>query len=222
MRHVLGSSLLALGLMLTGCGQEGGKLDDLPWQVTVDEQGNPQVFHLEVGKSTLKALIEHVHSFPELAVFSYENGKRTLEAYFGTQRLGLFEAKLIAELQADDDTLTRFQQNTSKREGMASGQWKYALAEKDMQSADSFVVRKLVYMPAVNYEPDIVEARFGQPAERLPSPAKPGVAFWTYPDKGLIILMNNEGGEILYYVTREIFPQLKQELLEAKPKNAQQ
>jgi hypothetical protein len=222
MRHVLGSSLLALAVTLAGCGQEGGKPDDLPWQITLDAAGNPQVFHLEIGKSTLKEVIEHLHNFPEMAVFSYENGKRTLEAYFGTQRMGLFEAKIIAELQADDATLTRFQQNASKREGMASGQWKYTLGEKDVQAADSLAVRKLVYMPAVNYEPDIALARFGQPAERLPSAAKSGVEFWTYPDKGLIILMNNDGGEILYYVTREVFPQLKQELLEAKPKNAQQ
>lgn len=222
MRHVLGSSLLALAVTLAGCGQEGGKPDDLPWQITLDAAGNPQVFHLEIGKSTLKEVIEHLHNFPEMAVFSYENGKRTLEAYFGTQRMGLFEAKIIAELQADDATLTRFQQNASKREGMASGQWKYTLGEKDVQAADSLAVRKLVYMPAVNYEPDIALARFGQPAERLPSAAKSGVEFWTYLDKGLIILMNNDGGEILYYVTREVFPQLKQELLEAKPKNAQQ
>ncbi len=222
MKHVLGSSLLMLGLALAGCGQEGGKPDDLPWQVSLDAAGNPQVFHLDMGKSTLRDVIEHLHNFPEMAVFSYENGKRTLEAYFGTQRLGLFEAKIIAELAVDDATLTRFQQDATKREGMASGQWKYTLAEPDMKAADSMVVHKLVYLPSVNYDPDIAMARFGQPAERLPSPAKPGVEFWTYPDKGLILLMNNDGGEILYYVTRDVFPQLKQELLEAKPKNAQQ
>lgn len=222
MRQVLGSSLLLLTLILGGCGQEGGKPDDLPWQITTDAAGNPQVFHLQIGLSTLKDVIEHLHSFPEIAVFSHENGRRTLEAYFGTQRLGLFEAKVIAELQADETTLTRFQQEAGKREGMASGQWKYTVAEKDFQAIDGLAVHKLVYMPSVNYEPDIVVARFGQPVERLPSTAKSGVEFWTYPDKGLIILMNSAGGEILYYVTREVFPQLKQELLEAKPKNAQQ
>lgn len=218
MRHVLAASLVA-GLLLAGC-EPAGQPDDLPWQISMDAQGNPQVFHLDIGTSTLKDVIEHLHSFPELAVFSREDGKRTLEAYFGKQRLGLFEAKIVAELEADDATLGRLQQNGGKREGMASGQWKYPLAEKDLKFADNLAVYKLIYMPVVNYEPDIALARFGQPAERLPSPATTGVEFWTYPDKGLILLMNNNGGEILFYVTKAVFPQLKQELLEARPQNA--
>lgn len=177
------------------------------------------MFHLEIGKSTLREVIEHLHSFPEIAVFAHESGKRTLEAYFGSQRVGLFEAKIIAELQTDDATLNKFQTGAVKREGMASGQWKYPLSEADVKAADALPVHKLVYMPSVNYDPDIVTARFGQPAERLPS-QKEGVELWFYPQKGLAILMNNDGGEILYYTDPQHYAALKQELLEAKPKNA--
>ncbi len=101
MKHILiMTSLLALTLGITGCDQSPQHPEDLPWQVTTSPEGNPQVFHLEVGKATLKDVIERFHSFPDMAVFSHESGKRTLEAYFGTQRIGLFEAKIIAELHS--------------------------------------------------------------------------------------------------------------------------
>lgn len=219
MKYALMGGLLALLLGIAGCDQSPQHPDDLPWQITVTPEGRPQVFHLEIGKSTLREVIEHLHSFPEIAVFAHESGKRTLEAYFGSQRVGLFEAKIIAELQADDATLDKFQTGAVKREGMASGQWKYPLSEADVKAADALPVRKLVYMPSVNYDADIVTARFGQPSERLPA-QKEGVTFWFYPQKGLAILMNNDGGEILYYTDPQNYAALKQELLEAKPKNA--
>jgi hypothetical protein len=218
MKHKLFASLLALTLGMTGCDSSPQHPEDLPWQVTTSPEGNPQAFHLEVGTATLKDVIERFHSFPEMAVFSHESGKRTLEAYFGTQRIGLFEAKIIAEMHADASMLDKFQNENTKREGMASGQWKYVLSEENVKLANSLTVHKLVYMPMINYEPEIVTARFGEAAERLPS-AKEGLEYWFYPQKGLAIGMNNDGGEILYYTGRQDFAALKQELLEAKPKN---
>jgi hypothetical protein len=218
MKQVLIGSLLALTLGMAGCDDAAQAPVDLPWQVTTTSAGNPQVFHLEIGKSTLKDVIERLHSFPETALFVHENGDRTLEAYFGTQRLGLFEAKFIVDLQTDAATLDKLQANAGKREGMASGQWKFPVAETDMHEVNGFLVKKLVYMPAINYEPDIVNARFGAPDERLPS-AKAGVEYWFYPQKGLVMTLSNDGGEILYYTTPQNFAALKQEMLEAKPKD---
>lgn len=217
MKHILMGSLLALALV--GCEQATQHPEDLPWQASMTPEGTVQAFHLEIGKSTLKETINQFRSFPEIAVFTQENGKRRAEAYFGKQRLGVFEAKIIAELQADDATLAKFEADSKKREGMASGMWKYALSEDDVRVADGLPVRKLVYMPTIDYDPETVTARFGEPTERLPS-QKEGVEFWFYPQKGLAILMNNDGDEILYYTDEKNYPALKQDLLEAIPKNA--
>lgn len=219
MKSGLIMSLLVCAVGLGGCDQSAQPPEDLPWQINISAEGNPQVFHLEVGKSTLKDMIEYFRNFPEVAVFAHESRKRTLEAYFGKQRIGLFEAKLIAELQADDAMFDKFQNEASKREGMASGQWKHTLSEANQTIANGLVVSKLVYLPSINYEPEVVAARFGEPAERLPA-TKTGVEFWFYPQQGLAIMLDVNGGEILYYTTPALYPALKQELLEAKPKNA--
>jgi hypothetical protein len=215
MKYALPASLLALTLGMTGCDSSPQHPEDLPWQVTLSPEGNPQVFHLDVGTATLKDVIERFHSFPEMAVFAHESGKRTLEAYFGTQRLGLFEAKIIAEMQADSPMLDKFQQENTKREGMASGQWKYTLSEGNIKVTDSLRMDKLIYMPVIDYDPDIVMARFGVPDERLPS-TQESVEYWFYPAKGLAILMNSDGKEVFYYATKQHFAALKQGLLAAK------
>ena len=218
MKYRLLCGLLALGVSLSGCDKVPQHPDDLPWQIVLTPQGDPQVFHLEVGKSTLKQAIEHFRSFPELAVFAHESGKHTLEAYFGKQKIGLFDAKIVLELQADDALLTKFQQNATKREGMASGMWKHTVAENDVTVANGLAVRKLVYLPVVDYAPDIANARFGIPAERLPS-QQSTVEFWCYPDKGIILALDSDGADIFYYTTQANYPALKKELLEAKPQN---
>ena len=86
-RHLTPVALAVTAVfMLAGCGEPTQQLEDLPWQVTVSPEGNSQVFHLQTGKTTLKEAIERFHSFPELAVFSHESGKRHLEAYFGNRK----------------------------------------------------------------------------------------------------------------------------------------
>lgn len=222
LKNTLIRGLCALGLLaaVQGCDQAAQTPTDLPWQITTSAAGNPQVFHVEVGVTTLKGLSQHLRSFPELAVFAHESGKRSLEAYFGTQRLGVFEAKLIAELQADSQLLDSFQQNATERAGMASGMWKHTLAEADISKTNDLVINKLIYLPSIDYEPDIITARFGEPSQRLPT-QQAGTELWLYPAKGLVIMYSSKGSEIFYYTTPALYPALQQELLEAKPKNAQ-
>ncbi|QTR50587.1 hypothetical protein [Candidatus Thiothrix anitrata] len=210
---------LALALGLSGCEPSSSvPVENLPWQITLSPAGNPQVFQVELGKSTLKDLMLNVRSFPEMAVFAHESGKRRLEAYFGTQRLGMFEAKLLAEMQVDEATLTALQTNATKREGMASGYWKHVLAEEDLTVVNASLINRLVYIPSINYDAEIITQRFGTPTERLPS-NDVNVEYWFYADKGLAIALNTKGSEVLYYVPIAGFAALKQELLEAKPKN---
>lgn len=217
MKQIATSGLLTLCLVLAGCGEPvAPNADDLPWHISTAPSGNSVVFQLELGVATLKDAINRLRSFPEMAVFAHENGKRKLEAYFGTQRLGLFEGKFIVELQADNAQLDAFQGGATKREGMASGFWKYTLAEEHVTMANALPIRQLVYIPMINYEPEIVQQRFGTPSERSPT-GKTGVEYWFYPDKGLAILMNADGGEILYYVPKAGFTALRQALLESKP-----
>lgn len=219
MRYKLTTCLLAGLLSLAGCGKSEHNPADLPWNTSLTPEGYVQAFQLQVGKSTLRDAINLFQSFPETAVFSGENKPRTLEAYFGKRRVGLFEAKIILELQASEKQLVRFEADHIERDGTASGLWKYTLSEDHVRIANDLPIAKLVYLPTIDYDPETISARFGEPQEKLPSKQE-GVSYWMYPDKGLALLLNNDGGEILYFTPQANYAALKQELLEATPTNA--
>ena len=204
--------LLLLCEMLTACERQASvPADYLPWQASQTAEGYTDVFHLQIGKTTLKELIEQRHDFPELGIFMQADKSLQLEAYFGKQRLGMFEARLIAELAAEKPVLERFANERIDEKPQQSGAWRFGVSEANTKQANDFPVKYLVYIPVADYEPDIVTARFGEPAEIVS--VKTDAAYWFYPDKGLIILMNAKGGDILYYSARQDYAALKQRLL---------
>lgn len=192
-------------------GQQKPDPENLPWQATLNEQGQVDVFHMTVGQTTLRQMMEQFRSFPEVALFAQKNGSRIVEAYFGKKRVGLFEAKLVAELDVDADTLARFEKNRIEEEPQPSGKWKFTLAEPDMLATNDFAIKHLIYIPIVNYEQSILQQRFGKPAEIIKT--KTAAQYWMYPNKGLIVLEDPDGAEIFYYVAKQHFDALKARLV---------
>lgn len=200
-------------LLLSACGKSDDHpqaVDNLPWQVSKTAEGHTQAFHLELGKTTLRQAIELWHSFPELAVMQ-TNNSYSLEAYFGKQRLGVFEAKLVAELAADPATLEKFAKEHIKREPQASGAWRLTVSEANQKLANDFPIKTLIYIPTVNYEPDIILSRFGAGSEVVK--LKDTVDAWFYAERGLAMLIDAKGGDMFYYSSLADFPQLKAKIL---------
>lgn len=199
-------------LLLSACGKSDPQVvTDLPWDATSTAQGTTRVFQLELGKTTLRQAIERWHSFPELAVMQARTNELSLEAYFGKQRLGLFEAKLVAELVADPATLDKFSKEHIKREPQASGAWRLTVSEPNLKLANDFLIKYLIYIPVVNYEPELIRARFGEGAEIVRLTAT--VDAWFYPDRNLAMLIDANGGDMFYYSSPQDFPQLKAKIL---------
>ncbi|SKA68390.1 hypothetical protein SAMN02745130_00282 [Thiothrix eikelboomii] len=205
-------AVMGILLLLSACGKSDPQVvDNLPWDITSTEQGTTRVFHLELGKTTLRQAIEQWHSFPELAVMQSRTNELSLEAYFGKQRLGLFEAKLVAELVADPAILEKFSQEQIKREPQASGAWRLSVSEANVKLANDFLIKYLIYIPVVNYEPELIRARFGEGAEIVNLTAT--VDAWFYADRNLAMLIDAKGGDMFYYSSPQDFPQLKTKIL---------
>lgn len=206
-------------LLLSACGKSDPQaVDNLPWQVSKTAEGHTRVFQIELGKTTLRQAIELWHSFPELAVMQARNNSYSLEAYFGKQRLGVFEAKLVAELASDPAALDKFAQEHIKREPQASGAWRLTVSEANQKLANDFPIKYLIYIPVVNYEPDIILSRFGTGAERVKLTET--VDAWFYADRGLAMLIDAQGGDMFYYSSLSDFPQLKEKILKLPAEQA--
>ncbi len=203
--------LVAAWLWSAGRERHPIQLTDMPWQITQSAEGRIRVFGIELEKTTLQALMQSWKRLqPEIGLFISKNGEKRLEAYLGNRRLGLFDAKVIIALEADDKLLDSFSGDSASVKPMPSGDYKLELSEKHLQTALRLPISSITYIPKVKYDERLLEKYFSQPAEKLPH--SQGGTFWLYPDSGLAVLLDPDGKEIFHYVNPEKFPALVEKL----------
>jgi len=211
--------LVLLLLVLAGLGWWFGttrhgtgpvQVQDLPWQTRVDADGRLTVFGVTLGRTTLRELMQRWHHDPELGLFQDPQGALRLEAYFGKRRLGVFDAYVVARLGADAAQLERWRAGAVSRKAQASGDYKYELNERDLAQALALPVIELTYVPTVNYEPEVVRRRFGEPAEVRALAG--GRELWLYPERALAMVLDPKGRDILHYVQPARFEALRARL----------
>ena len=212
-RLILGSLLLALlgfgviKLMFTGVEVETKA--NLPWMVSARPDGSTHVLGVDIGNTTFKELMFALKLLAEPALFESRAGDLTLEAYFGKKKFGLLEARLIAELDADEALLQKFLIEQVGRESTPSNHWKYKLSVKNTKIANDLRVWRLIYLPVTDYELKQMKF-FGEPEEKIK--VNETAEYWLYPSRGMALLYDTAGKEIFYYAAQRDFARLKASL----------
>lgn len=194
--------------LLAAC--DGGNTDklnkNLPWQVNRNADGSTKVLGVDIGNVTFKDLMFKLKLLAEPAVFEDPEGKLTLEAYFGKKKFGALEARLVAELEAEQALLQSMKKNNTGRESTPSNHWKYSLDIKETKIANDLRVWRLIYLPVSDYEPKQMNF-FGKPesVQKISETAE----YRYYPSKGMVLLYDTEGKEIFYYAAQKDFERLK-------------
>lgn len=207
-------TLLGAVIMLLFLGRQMGqtqKVADLPWDIEVHADGSSSVFGVQLGRTPVRALAERLHALPEVGLFVGPGARRSLEAYFGRVQLGVLEARLIARLGASPEQLEAWAREPASDKPMPSGARKLELTEANLAKALELPVVELTYVPTAQYDPELVTQRFGAPAEKIELSATRG--YWLYPDRGLVILMDTEGREMLEYTAPAHFEALRGRIL---------
>ena len=189
------------------------EVTDLPWQVEVLPDGTSQVFGITLGRSSLREVSEAFETIPEIALFEEADGTLRLEAYFGRIRLGVLEARVIAQVGMAPERLEAMAARAPTSEPMPSGARKLGLGEDDIATVFRQTVAALTYIPSAQYDARIVEQRFGAPAAIRP--INETQRYWLYPGIGLALLLGDEEREVLEYVPPRDFDALVARLPEA-------
>lgn len=189
------------------------EVTDLPWQVEVLPDGTSRVFGIDLGRSTLKEVSQAFEAIPEIALFQEADDSLRLEAYFGRLRLGVLEARVVAHVVFDEQTLNQMAARAPSSDPMPSGARKLGLTEDDIAAVYTRPVDALTYIPTAQYDATIVEQRFGQPAAIRP--INETQSYWLYPGIGLALLLGEEEREVLEYVPPRDFDALEARLPEA-------
>jgi hypothetical protein len=181
----------------------------LPWQVSTTASGATHVLGVDIGETTFKELMFKLRLLAEPALFETPEGNLFLEASFGKKKFGVLEARLIAEMEADQSVFKIMKEDNAGRDSTPSNHWKYSLSVESTKVANDLRVWRLVYLPIADFELKQMKF-FGEPAEKIQ--VTDNAQYWLYPKKGMALLWDKEGKEIFYYAAPKDFARLKQSL----------
>ena len=209
-------SLLLPFLLLTACGERPATQpeDAWPWQITVLDPQHSRVFGITLGRSTLGGASASLGAGYKLALFEDPGGRLSLEVYYSEFTRGGLSGKLILVLDGSQADLAALRDRAAARQVLGSGNVRYTLSDADQLAVPSRTIVALDYIPYVNLDAETITGRFGPPAERIRLAA--GREHWLYPDRGLDILLDPEGKELLQYVPPANFERLVRPLREAE------
>ena len=197
--------IFTLGL-LNACSDSTMRDDLYPWQVKPVTNGSSQVFGIELGKASFSEAEGIMGRRYDAAVFENKDGNLSLELFYKEITLGGLTAKFVLTLGATAEELQRLKGRPLKKETMESGVIKYTVAKNDSDDLMAMNITAITYMPITNLEEDVVRSRFGEPAEKIRT--HESARHWLYPEKGLDIIINDDGKEILQFVPPRDFDKL--------------
>jgi hypothetical protein len=206
---------LVIPFFIPGTGKQEG-VDpnaNLPWQIELDGQGGSRVFGVRPGVQTLGEVRAILGGEPEVAIIARPDEPGALEAYYAQLPLGFVLAKVILTVDVDPAAIIAMRERAPKAEYMESTTRKITLHPDDLAAAERLPVRAVAVIPTVNLDEATIFQRFGQPAERLPVSNKR--VHLLYPERGLDIVVDADGKELLQYVAPRDFALLREPLRKA-------
>ena len=217
MSKVVIARIVVLGMMLfsiIACKQvdDQPKEDIYPWQITIQPDGKLRVFGIILNETTLIDAAALLGRDYKIGLFETSNQPMSLEAYFNEVTMGGISGKFVMTLEATQDELAELLQNAVKREVLESGAKRYTLKAETSAALAQKRITSLSYIPYINLDEEIINKRFGEPAERIIVDQKR--QHLLYPELGLDLLLDEEGKELLQYVAPAKFEQLRQPLFE--------
>lgn len=211
--------LLAIGVAIL---MPGGRQVDpdpkVPWKIEVHADGTSSVFGLTLGHTTLSQIQALFDSPAKLTLFAPKDARIAVEAYFERVFLSGLRADMVMNLALSEQQKQAMYERGIRISKLGSGDRKVTLHPADIERAQHAAVHHITYLPMADLEPELLEKRFGPPAERIAT--RNGVEHWLYPEKGLDIAVDPERKEVFQYVAPKDFQRLVVEPLR-QPANAE-
>jgi hypothetical protein len=205
---------LGIGMLLPGKPVQDAELY-LPWQIEKTVKGSSRVFGLELGTSTLLEAQNRFRELYEVSLFSRDDGDKVVEVYFDSITLSGLRARVVLVMDLTPEQLNGFYERGVRIATMGSGGRKVTLDDADLLSLASMPIASLTYIPKSQLNAELVQARFGTPAERIrEKDSESIVEHWLYPHYGLDLILNEKGKEVLQYIQPERFDSLRKPLIE--------
>jgi hypothetical protein len=187
--------------------------EGLPWQIEILPDGSSQVFGLIPGQSTLADARKHIGPDPKVALLVAPGESGAVEAYYENVSAGFVTGKMVLTMETTPAWREEMLQRARKAEYMKSTTRQIELSHVDLDRIETTPIAALAFIPSVQLDEQVILQRFGKPAERIRSAEDK--EHFLYPEKGLDLLLDAKGRELLQYVAPREFARLRAPLLEA-------
>ena len=190
----------------------------MPWQIETLPSGESRVFDLTLGRSTLADAKARFGTEMQLALVAEPDEDGNVEGYYESATAGFVAGKLIVTAELPKDVIEGMRERAPKTEYMQSTTRKAKLADADLAAALAAPIRGMAFIPSAQLDEAIVLERFGQPTERIR--VNDHVEHLLYPAKGLDLVLDSKGKELLQYMAPARFEALQAPLkaqAQAKP-----
>ena len=179
-----------------------------PWEVQVLADGTSRVFGLIPGRSTLADAMGRFGKGLEAAMFESPGRPLTLEACYSEVVVGGITGRLILSLAPSPAVLQGLRERSPGAKRLGTGAIRYPIDFRDAEVLPSLTVRGLTLVPSANLDEATVQARFGDPVERVP--AGEGASRWLYPDRGVAVTISEQGKDLIDYAAPSDFAWLRE------------
>jgi hypothetical protein len=187
-------------------GDLAARQQQLPWVVEKQVDGNTRVMGLTLTVSTLSEAKTAYGPDMAVAIVNAPNEPGTLEAYVASAQAGFVTGKLILTARADAAMIDGMRERAVKTEYMESTTRKATLSASDLATAMNLPIQAISFIPSVNLDREAIVERFGAPAREVRS--NDHQTHMLYPDKGIDIILDTQGKELIQYVAPDDFAQL--------------
>ena len=187
-------------------------IQGLPWQIEIAADGNSRVLGLELGRSVLDDARVRFGDGMKIGIVAAQGESGALEAYYDSVTAGVILGKVILVADLEPATLERLRERNIGRDHMNDMTFRYVLDPDDLPIALHAPITAITFIPAADLDAETVLKRFGTPQERLR--VNDHVEHFLYPDRGLDLLLDAKGKEVLQYVAPREFTRLREPLLQ--------
>ncbi len=215
-----GALLVFIGIwmLLSAFPDERAGIRLYPWDVSRTPSGQVQVFGLTLGESRLADLRVLLGEDGKLNLFAETKPDApdtdfTVEAYFDNVLLSNLKADWVVSLDVPQEQLAGMYDRGLRASKLSSGSRKITLDPEDAAPLAEAPIRSITYLPWKSLRPEDIVGRFGEPERQLTE--ERGVVHWLYPDQGLDIARDADGGVVIQYLNPADFERALQPLLNA-------
>lgn len=190
---VLGLTTLALlaGVYLSSLKNPNAEHAGFPWQVEVLESGHTQVFSVIIGQTSLGEAEKKLKESAELTLFSALDTPLVIEAFFGEVKIGGLKSKMVMSIDLPQAELESMFNRGARIATLGSGTRKITLSSDDARRVREAAISSITYLPSINLNAELIEKRFGIPAEKLADSSSDAI-HWLYPAKGIDVALSEE------------------------------